>query len=166
MEQFNNDDEIRLHVTDWETELPARLNKGHAKISRKVVTKGVIDMRHTGLAGWVHGIMTYIDIQLRKGYEVRIPDFRGKEAIRLYPCVKNDMKTVFVAAQTMGPFREILSKKRVRAFVKGKEATKESAQLIAKEARRNDKRKPSVTPDLMVSCPNCGTSFRIGKQLV
>ncbi len=146
----------RLVCVNWDKENPTLIKKqaaGHA-VSRKVLTKDVYKLPAAD-------IITEAISLLKKGYEVRLCG-KASEAIRLYPCVEQDMETMFVAAQTMGKFRTSLSTKKVKLLRKGVEAT--TADMI--NLNRDQKEEIArVSPDCTVTCPNCGTTFRVGKKL-
>ena len=151
-------DDLRLECVNWDAEQPVTLKskgRNHA-VSRKVLTKA----KHP-----ISLISNEIDRAaelLRQGYEVRLASTDGRDAVRLYPCVETDMKTMFVAAATMDPFRGTLADKRVRFTHRGREVTRSEAR------RLNDAKaaEPHVTPDTVVECPKCGHRFRVGKKLV
>ena len=150
-------DDIRLECVNWDEEQPATIKckgQGHA-VSRKVLTKA---------AHPISLVSNEIDRAaelLRQGYEVRLASTDGIDAVRLYPCVGTDMKTMFVAAATMEPFRGVLADKRVRFTHRGHEVTRGEARRLnaAKVAEAH------VTPDTTVECPRCGNRFRVGKRL-
>ena len=150
-------DDLRLECVNWDAEQPATLKskgRNHA-VSRKVLTKA----KHP-----ISLISNEIDRAtelLRQGYEVRLATTDGVDAIRLYPCVETDMKTMSVAAATMDPFRGTLADKRVRFTHRGHEVTRNEARRL-NETKASE---PRVTPDTLVKCPKCGTRFRVGKKL-
>lgn len=168
MKKRNNEKEIRLGVENWDRDAPISLNKGHDHSNRKIVTRGIVTSRDMGKAHQLdaENVLEEIQCLLREGYEYRLLDEDGNEALRLYPCVEKDMKTVFVAAQTMGDFRHSLSDKRVVPFVKGRLASKkEVKETLEASDRTRNRGIVAVTPDMMATCPACGKRFRVGKQL-
>ena len=124
MKKRNN--ELRLECVNWDEEQPATLKSkglGHA-VSRKVLTKA----KHP-----ISLISNEIDRAaelLRQGYEVRLATTDGVDAVRFYPCVETDMRTMFVAAATMDPFRGTLADKRVRFSHRGHEVTRSEARRL------------------------------------
>ena len=128
----------------------ARRSKGHA-LGRKVLTKGEYRVE----------LPYYADIggALRKGYEVRLT-IDGKDVVRLFPLVEQDMKTMVVSAQTMGKFRtDTYVGKKTRIVRK-------SGEMSVEEAKNLNDEYVHVSPDTMVECPKCGHRFRVGKKLV
>lgn len=167
MKKMSSEKEIRLGVENWDRDAPIRLNKGHNHSNRKIVTRGIMTSRDMGKAHQLDAENVLEEIQhiLRSGYEYRLLDEDGNEALRLYPCVEKDMKTVFVAAQTMGDFRHSLGDKRVVPFVKGRLASKSEVRkmLDASDKTRN-RGYSAVTPDMTVICDGCGKVIRVGKK--
>ena len=146
----------RLECVNWDRENLVALNrkgKNHT-ISRKVLTKDVEDLEA--------GELIAEAIRLLKcGYEVRILDDDGNPAIRLYPCVERDMKSMFVASQTMEDFRHSLRGKKIAFTHNGDDLSEEDAVDLAEKSKQ---RGDEVTPDKMVTCPKCGKHFRVGKK--
>jgi len=107
--------------------------------------------------------------ELLAGKEVRICNQRFGEAIRLYPCLNSDYSEMFAAAQTIGEFRKSLKDVKFKMVhcgmdVDPKEALKDKEFRKQAIAEKRQKR-VNVTPDTIVSCPECGTEFRVGKSL-
>ena len=150
--------EARFEGTNWDEPEVRVIRHGvrHSSLERKVVTKGVKKIECT------RALNDAIRL-LRMGYEVRLANAKG-EAIRLYPCLMKDLKTMFVGAMTMGEFRSMLSDKKARLVNRGEEVDGES---LAEEQKKRYEEAQSVriTPDTMVTCPKCGTQFRVGKKL-
>jgi len=134
---------------------------------RKVVTNGV-------LHGWefaneigvdysqITHILEGIKRVLRAGYEVRLG---GEDnGIRLYPCLHTDFKTMFVAADTMGNFRNSVSDMEFEVIRYGEVTDVEKVHRASDNAKAESML--HVTPDKIVTCPVCGNEFRIGKVLV
>ena len=152
----NND--IRYAGVNWDTEQPTTINRKGDHVSRKVLTRKVVCINAAR-------IFDAIIDQLRQGNEVRLCN-GDSNAVRFYPCLKQDMKTMFVASATMGDFRESLVDKKAKLFRLGEERTakdmREFQQAVSEEINAHK----HVTPSTMVRCPNCGEEFRIGKQLI
>lgn len=173
----NKPEEIRLKVTNWDEEVPMMVNRDHGSSgSRKVITRGVVRSNDEDvLIGSTDLGAEMLDIALdylRKGFEFRFTDLDGEDALRLIPVVDKDMKTVSVVAQTMGSFRESLEDKIVTPFYRGKAIDPEEALKLREEVLNADKdkkrraaapKKGGVTPDIMVTCPNCGEAVRVGR---
>ena len=162
----NNSNEPRYEGTDWDPVASIRReSKDHATVRRKVKTRGVYNFA-------CEGMMASVFKKLRQGYEVRLLAGLNDDtaAIRLYPCLEKDCKTMFVAAQTMGDFRtKTLADKHAEVRIRGEVATETEVERFKDEHKaRSAEYKASmlcVTPDTTVTCPNCHTTFRVGKQL-
>lgn len=143
----------KLTCINWDTEQPTALNcKGNGRtVARKVKTKGIKVLEFT--------VLDEAEALLRQGWEVRLAAAGKDAALRLFPCVKTDMKTMFVGAQTMHPFRSCLSDKTVRLSHRGHAVSRKYAKQL------NNEKRQSVTPDIMVTCPGCDLEFRVGQKL-
>lgn len=172
VKKLNRDEEVRLRVKNWDEAVPTMVGQKHGP-SRKVVTRGIIRSNdddclicNSDLGAEIIAIALEA---LRKGFEFRLTDENDEDAIRLIPCVEKDMKTVSVVAQTMGSFRASLEDKIVAPFHNGEEIDEEDALKLNKkllDGKRGKKSvKGGVTPDVMVTCPNCGEQVRVGKHL-
>ena len=160
-------EEARFRCTNWDTESKGfRVNvKGggsRRKPARKVITKGVWPV----ILG--RTIENAIEM-LRKGYEVRFVDSEGNDAIRLFPMMGTDLKTMTVGAATMGAFRDATLADKKAVFHRfGGEVARETVEryMAEKAGERAGGRADveSVTPDMMVNCPKCGYSFRVGRR--
>ena len=151
---MNTTTENRLAGTNWEPEINCQLrNRGRSDILRKVLTKGI---KHISLGVKLHDKIVAL---LRQGYEVRLD-----EGIRLYPCAEKDCKTVFVASQTIGDFRKTLNDIIVKTVKhRGQEIDPETA--VQRQEEHNTGKLVCVSPDQVITCPNCGTEIRVGKTL-
>lgn len=168
----NHEAEIRLQVTNWDKEVPVMTNKRSDRpSSRKVLTKGVITFgtASANAATEDAAVLSRILAVVRAGYEYRMVDENGEEALRFIPVVEKDMKTVTLVAQTMGSFRGSLNDKEVKPFYQGEEVPRTKAAKMVIEAQKDDaayrSSRVNVSPDMVVTCPECGTEFRVGKQL-
>ena len=132
-----------------------RNSKKLSTMTRKVVTKGIKHINNDKLINRITKL-------LRSGYEVRISD-----AIRIYPCMEKDLKTMFAASQTIGEFRSCLGDIKAKTIWRGKEVDPDEKAGEAKarnnEYKRERAEKIEVTPDTMVTCPECGAEFRVGR---
>ena len=170
----NESTEKRFQCENWDTDY-FRVNvksygRGRSP-ARKVVTKGI----HKLLLGVEHRRITDL---LRRGYEVRL-EFAGsgQDAIRLFPIMTQDLKHMEVKADTMGSFKTdtLADKKAVfarmgkdvsRAEIEDYDATKKSETPVGKwkPGMGGESEQDYVTPDMMVTCPNCGYNFRVGRK--
>lgn len=155
-----NANETRLEGANWdEPVVKVRRNGNHGDVKRKVLTKGVKLLN-------VGAVMKQVKELMRQGYEVRLADDYGMEAVRLFPLATPDCKSMYAAAQTMGTFRQCLIGKKLRVRHGGHEIKSSEAAALVKEAavrkEVNDMRL-WVTADTVVKCPKCGTEFRVGR---
>ena len=106
-----------------------------------------------------------IETELREGAAVELLDGKGEGAIRIYACVTKDFKSMYATSATMGGFRQSLNDIRFR-IVRGRDKGEhmESAEDWAEKAEELRSEAPSVVPDQMVTCPKCGTRFRVGRR--
>ena len=147
-------------VGKWEATVTlSSKGSNRADMRRKVRTNGI---RRIDASDIIADAMN----QLRAGFEVRLKDAEGDDAIRLYPCLDADYTEMFAAAQTMGEFRHGLkdigfTMKRSGNYANREEATAARARTKALKVRRQN-----VTPDTIIVCPKCGTEIRVGKTLV
>lgn len=151
-----------IPVGDWDAEVNIKSRgPNRADTRRKVKTNGIREFYSTRIADIIAAV--------RRGYEVRVIDDDGHHAVRFYPCLDADYACMFIAAQTMGNFRHSLSDIPFRMMhcgeeVSGTEAERDRKNAQARLRRENDSR-VNVTPDTVVTCPECGTEFRVGKVL-
>ena len=110
-----------------------------------------------------HTMIRAIVESLRCGNDVRLTDENGKECIRIYPMVDAEGK-MYAAAQTLsgGSLRNCLTDKRPVMFSKGKQISLKEYDRVC-NAKKTER--VSVTADMVVTCPECGFEFRVGKQL-
>ena len=94
------------------------------------------------------------------------------ESVRLIPVLDKSCKIMHVTAQSMGKFNsELLADKKVTVIHRDRELSeKETENLVSAQAAKFDPEfrraeRYHVSPDTVVTCPNCGTEFRVGKQL-
>jgi len=151
----------RLELCDWnETLHVTALDKGDhysAKAkSRGKVTETEIAARAGLDPSDVERLLVAVGNAVREGYDVKLCD-----AVRFYACVLK-LKTPFVAAQTLGNFRQSIADKAIRPTLHGRDTSLARVKELDRQARQEH---PHVTPDTMVTCPKCGTEFRVGKVL-
>jgi len=99
--------------------------------------------------------------QLRNGYEVRL----FGDSIRLYHCLDRNLESMIIAASMLkeGRVRESVRDLSFRFQHNRKIVGRKEIALL--EAKQREERRLAVTPDTMVTCPNCGTEFRVGRKL-
>ena len=157
--------ETRIACTNWDEETPVALKaSGRGRLpARKVLTKGVVKIALN------RPLAERIATMLGCGYEVQLT-VNSKEAFRMYPCAKSDFKSMFLRCQAMGEFGEAIYRGRKLTFTSRRgyrrierEEVDERVERAKREAA--DKRE-HVTPDSVVTCPQCGYEFRVGKTLV
>lgn len=155
------DNRKRIELCNWQEEVPVAVQSKGDHFSAKAKARGIrteVDIaRKMGIdPASVEAFLDQVLKCVREGYDVQVCG-----AIHIYGCVKS-LKTPFVAAKTMGAFRRGVADKAVRPTLAGKPVTaKEIAELNAKRKEEC----AHVSPDTIVECPNCGTTFRVGKVL-
>ncbi len=158
-----NTDNARFTCDNWDPEVKIRRNgRKFSDVKRKVVTRGIV---HVRAARILEGIVK----NLRKGYEVRLTDGSENDAIRIFPIASTDCRRMYVRTQAMGELCDVLKDKQIVVTHGGEQLSQgETVQMIdeqqAKHERYEEDTKLSVVPDLMVTCPNCGTEFRVGRS--
>ena len=171
--------------------MPAYVTNGAAvgvTMARKAQSWGHIDevelcqrlRRSTGFQMAPCGLLAVFDEiaeVLREGYDVHL-----SERCRFFTCVNKSRTQLEVVAQTMGKFRkamadipfafvadgEAVSERtlRERAKLLARERAERAAEEAAKATRaRQAVSAAQVTPDMQVTCPNCGTTFRVGRRV-
>ena len=153
----------RFEGCNWdEPVVNVQRNGTKTTLHRKVLTRGVKTL-------CVGNVMKEVKALLRRGIEVRLSDEYGNEAVRFFPLASTDCKKMFVKAQAMGNFGHCLADKKLRVRHCGKEIGKaETKELVDEQSSAYSDTKPdrpSVTPDTVVTCPNCGTEFRVGRSM-
>lgn len=153
------------YSAEWEPIARVKKHKGHKTMDRKVLTRGVKEYKNFNL-------LRLIVNDLRHGYEVRLCNGNGDAFIRIFPVLSKDCTKIFAAAQAMEPLSQSLGGLKPTIHRRGKGAISEgeTAYMVREVVQRwtIDKAKASemleVTPDTMVTCPNCGTNFRVGRS--
>ena len=156
--------------------MPAYVTRGATvgvTTARKAKSYGHIDevelservRRSTGFQMSPCGILAVFDTiaeVIREGYDVHL-----SERCRFYVCVNKAHTELEVVAQTTGRFRRSMADIPF-AFVADGETVSETAlrerarQLAAAKRAAAAKQ---VTPDTQVTCPNCGTTIRVGRRI-
>ena len=111
--------------------------------------------------------MSAIRDRLNAGREVRLT-YCGEDVLRLFLCLETDFKTLYVSSQAMRPFPFCQTPRegRLLRFVTehgGREIGGE--ELAERVARVKSAQREHVTPDVVVTCPNCGAELRVGRKL-
>ena len=162
--------------------MPAYVTNGVAvgvSIARKAQSWGHIDevelcqrlRRSSGFQIAPCGLLAVFDEiaeVLREGYDVHI-----SERCRFFTCLNKSRTQLEVVAQTMGKFRKAMADIPFAFDCDGEtvsaEKLNERARLLAAEQRRAATKRSAatkqVTPDMQVTCPNCGTTFRVGRRV-
>lgn len=153
-------DEMRFVCDNWdEPEVKVYSHgRGHAA-ARKVVTRETIVITANELFRTVHE-------NLRKGNEVRFADEHCGEWLRIMPMMDTTLTTMYVEARTMGIFRtDTLADKRAKFTRRGTDVSRATAQAYDSMKRNEQTHKfEEVTPDMMVTCPKCKYTFRVGRR--
>ena len=151
-------------TAEWEAEVNDQSNgENRADTHRKVKTNAITRYRCPS--------PTKVKALLRAGHEIRFTDEKGRDMIRIFPCLDSDYRFMSPTAQAMGEFREKTYEGiRFSLRRRGERVSVESRRKARQERTERIKAKRGnticVTPDTMVECPNCGTTFRVGKTLV
>ena len=154
------------YTAEWEPVARVKKHKGHKTMDRKVLTRGVMNTYVN------NNLLSLIVKDLRQGYEVRLCSGNGEAFLRIFPVLSKDCTKIFAAAQAMEPLSQSLGgiKPTIHRRGKGAISEGETAYMVREAVQRwtIDKAKASemleVTPDTMVTCPNCSTPFRVGRS--
>ena len=152
------------YTAEWEPVAKVKSNgRTCPTLKRKVLTRGVKEY-HQG------DILRLIVNDLRQGYEVRLCDCAGEAFLRIFPVLGKDCKRLFAAAQAMEPLSRSLDGIKPTIHHGGRAIREgETEDMVRKAHVAYAKSKaftvPEVTPDTMVTCPKCGTTFRVGRAL-
>ena len=160
--------ETRIECSEWNVAIS---NKGFArKLNRKVLTKGTTQIAIPP------SIYEKLCSELKAGYEVRFAA-NGEEFVRFYPVMLPNLSKMEAIAMTLNSLRnstyagmkdfQLVTRsgktKRERATVN--EMIKRKEDEIATFKKSLKQLKHGVTPDVMLTCPNCGYEIRVGKKL-
>lgn len=164
--------ETRIKCTNWRNMRVALTNKGRARpLNRKVLTTGIAEIQ-------AEAILADMLRKLSAGNEVRLTCC-GDAFVRFYPMLDTDLKTMYVAAQTLHPFRKAAysgmndfkfttrhaAKELPKETVERRMAAKREQAALLRNARGIKREAYGVTPDVTLSCPNCGFKIRVGRKL-
>jgi len=149
----------RFVCDNWDAEVNVHYHGGHNSVTRKVVTKGQWHVNHEAWPTIVNEIKKH----MRMGQIV----YLGTDLI-FVPVMKKDLTGMYASARAMGGLYACLEDKKATVKHRGEILDEEQCEdMVEEQNRRHEKSmKASVTPDTMVTCPNCGTEFRVGKQLM
>ena len=160
--------ETRIECADWNVAIS---DKGFArKLSRKVLTKGTTQIAIPD------AIYERLCAELKAGNEVRFAA-NGEEFVRFYPVMLSDLSKMEAVAQTLIPFRaSVYAGMKAFRLVTRSGKTKRDRTDVEKMMKRKEDEiatfkanlkqlRHGVTPDVMITCPNCGYEIRVGKKL-
>jgi len=142
--------EPRYVGTNWDKVRVEEKNGARGTTARKVITRGEwrIDAAE---------IIAEVIAKLRQGYDVRLTDGNGEDAIRLYPCVAKGKNFMETTARPMGTLKTTLNDKCVRLA--------EPDRPVENRGRGGEEDEgEGVTPDVMMTCEVCGHRQRVGKR--
>ncbi len=149
-------------ITDWSYAATVRIkNKGAGRLpTRRVPVTGTtkVKLNRTQVMRLVGSVC--------RGEEAFI-SYGGEDIIRIYPYLDARTDQMVSLAETLGNFRSKLFTGLKLNFTSahgGRDIPREEFDLIMAQARAS--RRAHVTPDTLVTCPKCGTEFRVGKKLV
>ena len=158
----------RIECNDWNVAISDR---GFAqKLRRKVLTK------KTTRIAIPAAIYEKLCAELKAGNEVRFAA-SGEEFVRFYPVMLADLSGMEAVAQTMIPFRAsaYAGMKEFRLVTRSGKTRRDRAAVNAMMKRKENEiaafkanlkgLKHGVTPDIMLTCPNCGYEIRVGRKL-
>ena len=162
--ETTNETNDTRYTAEWEPVAKVKSNgRTCPTLKRKVLTRGVKEY-HQG------NILRLIVNDLRQGYEVRLCDCDGDAFLRIFPVLGKDCKRLFAASQAMEPLSRSLCGIKPTIHHGGRAIREgETEDMVRKAYVAYAKSKahdvPEVTPSTMVTCPNCGTTFRVGRAL-
>ena len=143
---------------DWDNECQIKIERGgnRGALRRMIPTRGTVTIDATA-------ILDSVKEQMRKGYDVRLT-CGGKEAVRFFPFASADCKSILVRIQPLGSAADWLKDKKITVKHRGEKKSSSEIEALYREAREKDhKAHDYVTPDTMVTCPNCSYEFRVGR---
>ena len=147
---MNNNTEARYVGTNWDD---IKVSVGDETSARKVITKGLCQIE-------LGEQLAKAFDKLRQGYEVRFVDELGEDAIRIYPVVAKGKDTMEVCTRAMGGFKQALADKKVKLSTRPKAEVEDEVEKVGGGGDEDDE----VTPDNLVTCPQCHKRFRVGRK--
>ncbi len=157
----DHDKEARYECDNWDEGAEVRVKpNGDGRLpSRKVVTTGVFEIKLTKAQ------MTALTTHARQGQEVRFT-YDGESVWRVFPVLELSGKLA-ASVQSMNPFRQTLYKDKTVRLTTQRGTRKVERDVYEKRIEKaRSFRRENISPDTLVTCPNCGTEFRVGKKLV
>ena len=160
--------ETRIECADWNVAISDR---GFArKLSRKVLTKGTAEIAIPD------AIYERLCAELKAGNEVRFAA-AGEAFVRFYPVMPADLGRMKAIAMTLNPFRDstYAGMKDFRLVTRSGKTQRDKADVEKMMKRKENeiaafkanlkRMRHGVTPDVMLTCPNCGYEIRVGRKL-
>ena len=155
----NRNDKPRFAGANWDKPEVKVTRSGGKGIERKVLTVNTVTIDATALLDKIEKLM-------RQGNEVRLTR-RSQEALRFIPLSDRECRKIEPRAFFMGDMAKMLADKKLKITRLGAEIPQSAVQKLVDRARElgreAEERRRHVTPDTVVTCPNCGTEFRVGR---
>ena len=130
---------------------------GEVELSERVRRTTGFQMSPCGLLAVFDAIAEVI----REGYDVHLS---GR--CRFYACLNKSRTELEVVAQTMGGFRKAMADIPFALVADGETVSEATLRARAKRAAAERRAAAKqVTPDTHVTCPSCGTTFRVGRRI-
>ena len=167
-DQYGHGDEIPN--VEWDAKAKCkRREKTRSSMRTRLNLKGTVNIQ-------VPNLLPRIVELVRQGYAVNLcgEEYADKHnpkgaAIQIKPAVDGDLKAIHIIAATLGKFKTATSDIKFHYSRNGKDVSKAAILREAEEVRAKAQERREflkcVSPDSVVTCPQCGTSFRIGKTL-
>ena len=151
-----DEDEPRYGCDNWDRPNVKYRSKGRGVVpQRKVVTTGTARIRMP------ESMAESLTRHLRQGKEVHFT-VGGKALFRAFPLASVDGRRIYAGMQAMTALSDKLADKRPVLLHGGKVRSQREYDEMA--ARKRGERTTEVTPDMMVECPSCGFTFRVGTR--
>lgn len=152
-------DRPRFAGANWDKPEVEIKRTGGKSLERKVLTTGTRKIDATRLLDDIRQLM-------RQGFEVRLT-CNGQDALRFVPLSDRECSKIEPHAFFMGKMAKMLGDKKLKITRNGEEVPQSDVQELVDHmremARVKDDKRHYVTPDTVVTCPNCGTEFRVGR---